>query len=81
MKVVDHTPKHTCCKCNELAIWMYAPSSDTRKEKDRYYCDDHISRGCDCQIDPNTGIEDTDDMGRKYPCCEYLFDDRGFDVQ
>jgi len=78
MKVVDYIPKHTCCECSELAIWMYAPSG--RKEKDRYYCDACIKRGCNCNINPDSGEEDVDDLGRKYPCCEYLYDDRGFDV-
>ena len=81
MKVVDYIPKHTCRECNEIAVWMYAPSSESRVEKDRYYCDVHIDRsGCSCNIDPNTGVEDMDDFGRPFPCCEYLYDDRGFDI-
>jgi hypothetical protein len=70
--------KRTCNQCNALAVWRYEPY-DEREEKDRYKCNEHIKRGCSCNVDPNTGIEDTDDLGRLFPCCEYLFDDRGFD--
>lgn len=65
-----------CQKCNKIAVWNYLPSGD-----DRYYCDEHVPRGCSCNIDPNTGVEDTDEKGRLYPCCEYIYDDRGFQVE
>lgn len=68
--------KYVCCKCNNLSIWWYMPGKDNDTD---YYCDDHVPRGCSCNIHPDTGIEDTDDKGRFYPCCEYHFDDRGFD--
>lgn len=75
--------KHTCCKCNSLAIWKYDPSSyvDQKpiKEEDKYYCDSHIARGCNCNINPFSGDQDKDHLGRLYPCSDYLYDNRGFD--
>jgi hypothetical protein len=71
--------KHTCYKCHKIAIWRYQPTNEI-KEDHRYFCDDHIKRGCSCNIDPENGIEDTDNLGRLFPCCEYLYDDRGFDL-
>ena len=70
--------KNPCSKCDGMAIWMYMPSSETMQKKDRYLCDEHIKRGCSCNIDPNSGLEDTDEQGRLYPCCEYLYNDEGF---
>lgn len=73
--------KHKCRECSEMAIWKYAPLFELL-EKDRYHCDEHIKRGCvECNTDPNTGIEDRDSQGRLYPCSEYFFDDRGFDIE
>ena len=60
-----------------MAVWMYMPSFE-REEKDRYFCDNCISKGCSCNINPMTGVEDLDGNGNPYPCCEYLYDDRGF---
>lgn len=71
--------KYTCCKCQSLAIWRYEPQESSTIDSDRYFCDECISRGCSCNFDPNTGIEDCDHKGRPYPCCEYFFDDRGFE--
>ena len=74
--------KHICYKCDQMAIWHYAPDDMPPKpERERYYCDAHIRRGCSCNINPDSGVEDTDERGRYYPCCEYWFDDRGFDKQ
>lgn len=36
-----------CCECDKLATWHYDPSS-SREDKDNYFCDDHVSRGCSC---------------------------------
>ncbi len=73
----DMYSKHLCDKCIELAVWMYAPS--TKEPRDIFFCDEHVSRGCSCNIDPNTAKEDMDEKGRLYPCCEYLYNDKGFD--
>jgi hypothetical protein len=61
-----------------MAVWFYMPSTS---RLDVAFCDEHVSRGCSCNIDPNTGIEDTDEQGRLFPCCEYLFDNRGWDEE
>jgi hypothetical protein len=54
-------------------------------KKDDYYCDDHVSRGCSCNLlhpfDPNATEEAKDDQGRLLPCCEYTYDDRGFYIE
>lgn len=54
------------CRCGKPAVWMYAPGTGN-------YCEDCVSRGCSCNIDPNTGVEDTDELGRFFPCCEYMW--------
>lgn len=58
------------CDCGAPAVWMYAPTS-TRPNPN--YCEEHVSRGCSCNIDPTTGVEDTDEQGRLWPCCEYMW--------
>lgn len=68
--------KIRCCKCNAMADWMYMPSCEDR---DTYYCGDHVSRGCSCNIDPETDIEDKDESGRLLPCCEYNYSEDGYD--
>lgn len=68
-----------CRECNELAVWMYMPSGE-REDKDRFFCEEHVSRGCSCNIDPKTGEEDKDEQGRFYPCCEYYYNDKGFSL-
>ena len=68
--------KPLCVQCQTLAVWMYMP--DCSYPRDIYFCDDHVPRGCSCNINPNTGEEDRDEQGRLYPCCEYMYDDRGF---
>jgi len=60
--------------CNNIAVWMYAPM-----DSEGFFCDDHVSRGCSCNIDPDTGIEDQDEQGRFYPCCEFMYNENGFE--
>lgn len=70
--------KFIVCKefpCFAKAVWYYAPSHDG----DDYYCDKHVPRGCSCNIDPDTNIEDTDDQGRLLPCCEFDYEANGFE--
>jgi hypothetical protein len=44
-----------CNKCPKKAVWLYMPG------KEQYaFCDGHVPRGCDCNIDPDTGVEDAD---------------------
>jgi hypothetical protein len=66
----------SCCKCKEDATWFYGPLDD---RKERYFCDNCIKRGCSCNI--IDGIEQTDDMGRKLPCCEYNYSEDGFEEE
>lgn len=80
-KKITHTPKHKCIECNDLALWHYEPWSENKIEKDSYYCDACVSRGCDCNINPETNEECVDTLGRKLPCCEYGFSEDGFDLQ
>jgi hypothetical protein len=63
----------TCNKCNAKAVWNYAPSGFN------YYCDNHVPRGCSCNVDPDSNIEDTDEQGRLMPCCEYDYSATGFE--
>ena len=72
--------KHQCRVCFEMATWKYMPSGE-RDELDRYYCDVCIQRGCSCNENPNTDIEYVDDQGRLLPCCEYDFDEHGFEIE
>lgn len=72
----DYIP---CIICGKKAKWSYMPG-------DENYCDSHVPRGCTCNaslkegIDPDSEeaknpesyIEELDEQGRRYPCCEYL---------
>lgn len=99
--------KIKCCKCNNIALWFYAPSSS---EEDAFYCEEHVPRGCSCNqyhlseffdIDNNSNYifwnknlnsftneqtsesayyEPVDEQGRRFPCCEYWYDEDGWDV-
>lgn len=70
-----------CFKCDKEAIWYYAPG----KEED-VACDDHVPRGCSCNLELKPGVkeidyglgnsdddyyEPVDEFGRKYPCIEW----------
>lgn len=72
--------KYHCCKCAFKAVWYYAPWTSMKVEEDNYYCEKHVRRGCSCNVDPDTGIEDQDSQGRLLPCCEYDYDVNGFDI-
>jgi len=71
--------KHCCCKCGDMAKWMHM---STDHSDDSLYCDGDncVPRGCSCNEDPETGIEYVDNLGRHYPCCEYMFFDNGIDI-
>ena len=72
--------KHKCDKCDAMAIWLYMPS-----DSNSYYCDNCIKRGCSCNIiyddlgEP-TEEEFTDERGRLLPCCEYIDNEEGFEI-
>lgn len=50
------------------------------KDPERYHCDDCVPRGCSCNINHETGIEDMDPEGRLLPCCEYDYSFDGYDT-
>ena len=62
------------CKCGKLAVWWYMPNTTYP-----VYCDDCVKRGCSCNVDPDTGIEDMDEQGRLLPCCEWGYAEEGID--
>lgn len=71
--------KHTCQNCDKLAVWHYAPSGGTGN-----YCDLCVPRGCSCNVidfdDPSPDAEQhTDDQHRLLPCCEYDYNEDGWD--
>lgn len=72
--------KEICCQCQckSLAVWMYMPSD---RDGEYLYCEEHVpSRGCDCNIKED-GSQSTDSEGRKFPCCEYDYNEKGFEVE
>jgi hypothetical protein len=71
--------KIRCSKCRQLAIWFYAPSFNGKVDSFNYYCDSCVSRGCSCNVDPDTNEECRDESGRLTPCCEYDYSELGYD--
>lgn len=68
--------KHACVVCGQLAVWEYMPGDGGGGD---FFCEGHVSRGCSCNYDPETGIEERDEQGRQLPCCEYAHSGEGFD--
>lgn len=66
--------KLKCNKCTNIAVWIYMPTDDGA-----VYCDNCVPRGCSCNIDFATQEEDLDEIGRKFPCCEFWYDEYGVD--
>ena len=70
------------CDCGNIAKWLYMPSYDGPQRND-FYCDICVPRGCSCNtepidgnydnLDPTNWEEPLDDLGRKWPCCEYSY--------
>ena len=53
--------KHKCCECNIRAVWYYMPDYEDKVEKENYYCEDHVPRGCSCNSRyTNSDIGDDD---------------------
>jgi hypothetical protein len=85
--------QRVCCdRCKDaLAVWVYAPST-SKLMVERFFCDEHVIRGCSCNeisVDPTAapGHPDNDlivsaygDDGRLLPCCEYDYEEDGFDA-
>lgn len=66
---------YTCDKCKSIAVWMYMPSA-----KYQMRCEEHVPRGCSCNLNEDN-VEDTDDQGRLFPCCEWMYNEKGFRVE
>jgi hypothetical protein len=65
--------KVRCDKCHtNIARWEYMSGSLV------YYCDDCVPRGCSCNVNPETKMEETDELGRFLPCCEYDYSHNGW---
>lgn len=62
-----------CRKCTKIAVWQYIPGSDNWA-----YCDNCVPRGCPCNYDLDSDEPDRDSLGRELPCCEYDYDENGF---
>jgi hypothetical protein len=75
---VQHQTKAKCSQCREMAIWCFTPGG--RREND-YYCDACVARGCSCNWNDDLEEENKDDLGRLLPCCEYSYDEEGFDEE
>ena len=66
--------KTLCHKCSNVATWWYIPG---RENSDDYYCDQCVPRGCSCETDDH-GQYILDEKGRPLPCCEYDFNENGW---
>lgn len=66
--------RHRCMKCDgfKLATWCYAPTYKM------FFCDEHVPRGCTCQLDMDTDEPLLDEQNRELPCCEYDYCEDGF---
>ncbi len=73
--------KYTCEKCDALAVWFYAPG-----DSHGVFCEEHIERGCSCNVidwgidDDSDDNQQRDDQGRILPCCEYDYDADGWEI-
>ena len=77
-----------CEVCHQsLAEWFYMPFSDP--DRPSAFCDECVPRGCSCNLDlkddsmwddeeyqkdPKNWVEELDEKGRRYPCCEFMYD-------
>lgn len=84
-----NTYKYRCIDCGVIPKkgWFYMPS--TEDNKDYFYCDNCVPRGCSCMRELKDGIDydskeaenpenyydQLDEKGRKLPCIEYWFAD------
>jgi hypothetical protein len=49
-------------------------------DRKRFFCEGCVSRGCSCNIiDQETGDEERDELGRLLPCCEYDYNEEGWE--
>jgi hypothetical protein len=66
--------KRICNKCPKPAVWVYMPRYD---DDSSYYCDDCVHRGCSCMLDESNEYL-KDELGRALPCCEYDYEEDGY---
>lgn len=83
--------KIKCDKCNAIATWIYMPSDGDGQCCDNCvprgcscnfkYSDKLDADGCPALIvdDHGNPVEETDEQGRLYPCCEWDYDPYGHD--
>lgn len=81
------------CKCGKLATWIYMPSDNdwaccddcvprgctcniNLKENLTFNTEEEYNILCS---NPDNLIEDLDERGRKYPCCEWWYNEEGWD--
>lgn len=78
------TDKKPCATCGALATWNYGPIWYGPDEPPHSFCDEHVPRGCSCNLtdpqDATSTEQDRDEQGRLLPCVEYDFDPDGFEV-
>ena len=55
-------------------------AGETNYPANNYYCEDHVSRGCSCNMEED-GTQPLDDKGREYPCCEYDYNQDGYEAE
>lgn len=61
---------HPCYECGKKATWHYTPSGELDNAA-RNICDQCVPRGCECRVDHDTGLHESDAKGRELPCVEY----------
>jgi len=83
------------CKCGKMAVWFYGPGDDSEEYSccddcvpRGCTCNDRLKEDLmfDTQEEydklcsnPNNFIKDLDEQGREYPCCEWWYDEEGWD--
>lgn len=86
VKAHNSNQKNTICEyCFQaLAVWYYMPSDGP--DLPSCACDNCVPRGCSCNQelkdwdryddedyfnDPDNWVEELDEKGRRFPCCEW----------
>lgn len=81
---IDNKIFEACEICEQKAEWTYMPG-------DFSFCDKHVPRGCTCNANPiddnwdnsnpKNWKQETDELGRLLPCCEYWYDENGLEIK
>lgn len=84
--------KENCYKCYRIAKWSYLPSDSSAYYCDKCVprgcsCNLTIKPGVEEIYSEEEGIinsiedyyQPLDELGREYPCCEFLYSETGFD--